>query len=179
MTEDPGRPPGPPPGETPGRELVELPRDEAERRAQRPLAPTIILLLVAGGVLLAIGLWTGRDDRQATPPAQAAAALTILEPADSARIPAPLEITFATTAPLRLTPMGWQAGRLHLHAIVDGVEVMPGALDIRTLGENRFRWRLKSVGPGPHDVRLVWARPDHRAIPEGASGDVPFTVTGQ
>ncbi len=154
-------------------------RDAGARRqspsGQRPLAPTIILLLVVGGILLGIGLWTGGNDHAAAPPAPAAA-LTIIEPADSATVAAPLEVTFSTTAPLRLTPMGWQAEHLHLHAIVDGTEIMPGALDIRALGDDRYRWRLKSVVAGSHDIRLVWARPDHRSIPEGASADVSFTV---
>ncbi len=146
------------------------------RREQRPLGPTIVLLLVVGGLLLGIGLWTGGHQQQATPAAAAPAGLTILEPTDSATVAAPPEITFSTTAPLRLTPMGWQADRLHLHALVDGAELMPGALDISALGEGRYRWRLNNVGPGAHDVRLVWARPDHKSIPEGASADVPFTV---
>jgi len=152
------------------------PGDAPRKAMQKPLGPTVILLLVAGGVLLGIGLWTGGNDR-ATPGAPAPPAqLTIVEPADSAQVTAPLEITFTTTAPLHITPMGWQAGQLHLHAIIDGSEIMPGALDIRALGQGQFSWRLKTVGAGTHDVRLVWARPDHRAIPEGASQDVAVVV---
>lgn len=186
MTDDSGVPSRPPADEEPraageavadgagGRPPAEPGR--GSRPAQRPLAPTIILLLVVGGLLLAIGLWTGGNDRATPARAAQPATLTIVEPKDSAVVDAPLEITFATTAPLRLSPLGWQAERLHLHAIVDGAEVMPGALDIRAVGDGQFRWKLKSVGPGAHDLRLVWARPDHRAIPEGASRDVPFTV---
>ncbi len=182
-----GGPPGDegarhPSGDLPGGEAARpdagaASRDAGARRGTptRPLAPTIILLLVVGGILLAIGLWTG-GNQHAPSAAAAPAALTILEPADSATVAAPVEITFSTPAPLRLTPMGWQAEHLHLHAIVDGAEIMPGALDIRALGEDRYRWRLKSVAAGAHDIRLVWARPDHRSIPEGASADVPFTV---
>ncbi len=179
MTDDPTRTGGSPAGDE-GAPPPTLPSgDEGARRhppsEQRPLAPTIILLLVVGGILLGIGLWTGGNDRHAAP-ANPAATLTIVEPADSATVAAPLDVTFSTAAPLRLTPMGWQAEHLHLHAIVDGTEIMPGALDIRALGEGRYRWRLKDVGPGSHDIRLVWARADHHAIPEGASADVPFTV---
>lgn len=152
------------------------PGDAPRSAAQRPLGPTVILLLVVGGLLLAIGLWTGDNDH-ATPatPAQPAQ-ITIVEPADSAQVAAPLEITFTTTAPLRLMPSGWQAGPLHLHAVIDGAEVMPGALDIRAQGEGRFRWRIKAVAAGAHVVRLVWARADHRAIPEGASQEVAVVV---
>ena len=152
------------------------PGDASRKPAQKPLGTTVILLLLAGGLLLGIGLWTGGNDR-ATPVASAQPAqLTIVEPTDSAQVAAPLEITFATMAPLHITPMGWQSGQLHLHAVIDGTDVMPGALDIRALGQGRFRWRLKTVAAGSHDVRLVWARPDHRAIPEGASQDVAVVV---
>jgi len=177
MTDDSPREPRPFPGDQTGPTDGDTPGVRGPHRGPRPLAPTILLLLVGGGLLLAIGLWTGGYRRQRTSPVAAAAApLTVLEPKDSAQVDAPLEVTFSTTAPLHLTPMGWQAGSLHLHALVDGAQVMPGALDIHALGDGRFRWKLKAVGPGPHDIRLVWARPDHHAIPEGASGDVPFTV---
>ena len=144
-------------------------------RATKPLAPRIILLLVAGAILLAIGLWTGGNGGSQAP-TFAPAPLAILEPADSGSVDAPLDVTFSTEAPLHLTPAGWQADGYHLHALLDGAQIMPGALDIRALGEGRYRWRLKDVGPGGHDIRLVWARADHHAIPEGASADVPFTV---
>ncbi len=154
--------------EHPYREPGSARGDTTARPGQRPLGPTIILL--------AIGLWTGNHEQGPAPAPTAPAQITIVDPTDSAQVSAPLEITFTTTAPLRLTPMGWQAGQLHLHAVIDGAEIMPGALDIRALGDARFRWRLKDVAAGTHDVRLVWARPDHRAIPEGASGDVTVEV---
>lgn len=154
-----------------GPEPTPPPRDR-----NRPLTPTVMLLLVVGAILLTIGLWTGGNDRgPATAPA-APAQLTILEPIDSAEVAAPLELTFSTTAPLHLAPTGWQAARYHLHALIDGTSVMPGALDIRDLGAGHFRWRIKAIAPGPHTLRLVWARPDHRAIPEGASDEVEFEV---
>lgn len=154
------------------------PRGPEPTRATKPLAPRIILLLVAGAILLAIGLWTGGNGGNGRPaaPTAAPAPLVIVEPGDSAEVSAPLDVTFTTDAPLRLTPAGWQASHYHLHALLDGASVMPGALDIRALGEQHFRWRIKTVDAGPHTLRLVWARPDHRAIPEGASEEVSFQV---
>lgn len=152
-----------------------LPEATTARKATKPLAPRIILLLIAGAILLAIGLWTGGDGDRAARPA-GPAALSIIQPADSAEVPSPLDITFSTDAPLRLTPAGWQADRYHLHALLDGGQVMPGALDIRALGDHRFHWRIRAVQPGAHTLRLVWARPDHRSIPEGASDEVAFQL---
>jgi hypothetical protein len=154
-----------------GPEPTPPPRDR-----NRPLTPTVMLLLVLGAILLAIGLWTGGNDRGLSTAPAAPAQLTIVDPVDSAEVAAPLEVTFSTTAPLHLTPTGWQATRYHLHALIDGTSVMPGALDLHDLGEGHFRWRIKGMAPGSHTLRLVWARPDHRAIPEGASDEVEFEL---
>lgn len=149
---------------------------ERGTRGIRPLTPTVVLLLFVGALLLAIGLWTSGNDRTPPAPAPTVQPLAIVEPADSANVAAPLEVTFSTAAPLHITPMGWQAAGLHLHALVDGTEVMPGALDVRSLGDGRYRWRFKQIEPGTHTVRLVWARADHRSIPEGASNEIEVEV---
>ncbi len=149
-----------------------------DRAAPRPLTPMIFFLLLVGVVLLAIGIWTGNGQRRPVATSAAPDSLLITGPADSAQVPAPLDITFSTRAPLRLTPMGWQAGGYHLHAVVDTTQLMPGTMDIRSLGQGDFTWRLASVQPGLHHVRLVWARSDHRTIPEGASDEIVVTVTG-
>lgn len=143
--------------------------------APRPLTPAIVVVFLVGAILLVIGLITGRGSPSA-PPASPPDTLTIVTPTDSAAVPAPLAITFATRAPLRVGPMGWQAAGYHLHALVDGKQVMPGAMDIRALGQDQYRWTLKDVPAGDHTLRLVWARPDHRSIPEGASPEISVTV---
>lgn len=149
-----------------------------ERAAPRPLTPTILFVLFAGLFLLAIGIWTGKH---ADRPAASARpdSLRITAPPDSAQVGAPLEVTFSTAAPLRVSAMGWQAGGYHIHAVVDTAQVMPGTLDIRSLGQGQFTWRLGGVGPGLHHVRLVWARPDHQTIPDGASAEITVIVTPQ
>ncbi|HET9986672.1 MAG TPA: hypothetical protein VFQ38_24050 [Longimicrobiales bacterium] len=141
----------------------------------KPLTPKILGFLVAGALLIAVSLWVG--DRRGTATASSGpAALVVGQPAADATVAEPLVVEFATTAPLRLTPAGWQADAYHLHALVDGAQRMPAANDITDLGGGRFRWTLGSVGPGPHELRLIWARPDHRSVPEGASEVVSFQV---
>ncbi len=142
--------------------------------APRPLTPAIVVLFLVGALLLVIGLMTGRGGPSA--PRSRPDSLTVVTPVDSATVPAPLTITFATRAPLRVGPLGWQAGSYHLHALLDGNDVMPGALDIEALGNQQYRWTLKDVPAGEHTLRLVWARPDHRSIPEGASPEISVTV---
>lgn len=141
----------------------------------KPLTPKLLGFLVAGALLIAVSLWIG-DRRVAAPASSGPARLLVSRPAPDATVAQPLVVEFATTAPLRLTPAGWQADTYHLHALVDGAERMPGANDITDLGGGRFRWTFGTVGVGPHELRLVWARPDHRSVPEGASDVVAFQV---
>ena len=149
--------------------------DRSHPGAPRPITPTIVILLVVGAILLVVGLWTGGGGR-ARSAVTRPDSLTILAPSDSATVAAPLTITFATSATLRLGPMGWQAGSYHLHALVDGSDLMPGAVDVQALGGGQYRWTLKSLAAGTHTIRLVWARRDHRSIPEGASQEIFVAV---
>ena len=144
--------------------------------APRPLTPTVIVLFVVGAILLVIGLWAGGGGGSKARPAAGPDTLVIVAPSDSATVSAPLTVTFSTRAALHAGPMGWQAGTFHLHALVDGVDVMPGTLDVQLAGTGQFRWTLKNVAPGPHTLRLVWARQDHRSIPEGASQEISLTL---
>lgn len=120
--------------------------------------------------LVAFGVWLwvaepGGSKGDARP-------LTVLRPADGATVPDSVELIFQTDAPLRNSPMGWMAGSLHLHAVIDGREIMPAAADIREIGTGRYRWTLPPLGEGDHVLRLYWAGLDHRAVPEGASNAV-------
>ncbi len=150
--------------------------DRSHPGAPRPLTPTIVVLFVVGAILLIIGLWTGGGGGQRAHSVAQPDSLVIVAPTDSATLPAPLAITFATRAALRAGPMGWQAGAYHLHALLDGQDLMPGVQDVRAAGAGQFRWTMKNVPAGAHTIRLVWARPDHRSIPEGASQEISITV---
>jgi len=118
--------------------------------------PAIIGFLFAGAVILLLGFFgdrigTGGDD---APPA-----LRILAPTDSAANPVVLR--FRTDAPLELHPgMGWMADELHLHAMVDDVEIMPAAADLRAAGD-AWEWQLPPLEPGTHRIYLTWAGRHH------------------
>ena len=137
------------------------------------LAPTIFGILLAGLAVLTIGMWVGgRDsgDDGALPQ------LELISPVHNDTIDAPFAVTFSTDARLVKAPEGWRAGRLHLHARLDGVEHMPAAADVEAMGDNRFVWNFPGIGAGPHQVKLLWSDPEHRPLAEGASESVEFLI---
>lgn len=134
----------------------------------------MIGLLLAGAGILALGLWAG--NRDSTAAVAGPLQLELLAPRASELIRGDsVDVVFRTTAPLSLTPRGWMAGRLHLHAYVDDTEYMPAAADIRTLDEGRFLWRLP-VSPGDRLIRLAWSGADHRPLRPGMSPAVRIRV---
>lgn len=135
----------------------------------RWIGAAIVLLAVAAvaGVALWIFGSAGAGD---------GAPITVLRPAEGAEVSDPVEVIFATEAPLRLTPRGWMAGDLHLHASFGGLELMPGAADIEAVGTGRFRWLLPARDPGPDTLRLYWSDQSHRPVVEGGSPAVPVEV---
>ena len=137
--------------------------DEAEPSG---LAPTIFGILLAGLAVLTIGMWVGGRDSDGD---GALPRLELVAPADGDTIAAPFAVTFGTNARLVKAPEGWRAGRLHLHARIDGVEHMPAAADVEVLGDGRFIWRIPGIDVGPHQVNLLWSDPEHRPLEEGAS----------
>lgn len=147
----------------------------AQPAPQRRLVAIAAGYALAGAFVLWLGFWVaGRESRPAVPSAHA---LVIYDPAPGAVVERPVTLLFETRAPLSLEPAGWVAGRLHLHASVDGVEIMPGPNDIRPLGAGRFRWQLPAtVAAGTRQIQLYWAGPDHRPLVDGASAPVRIEV---
>jgi len=137
--------------------------------------PAIVGILLAGAVILVVGLWLGRngiggDPGRAVPP------LTLVSPAPGDVIAPDARIVFESPRLVK-APEGWRSGRLHLHAVLDGVELMPGAADIEPLRQHgRFAWRLPPLGAGAHEILLRWSGPDHRPLEEGATPVVRFEV---
>ena len=144
--------------------------DEAEPSG---LAPTIFGILLAGLAVLTIGMWVGGRDSGGD---DALPQLELVAPADGDTIDAPFAVTFGTDARLVKAPEGWRAGRLHLHARIDGVEHMPAAADVEVLGDGRFIWRIPGIGAGMHEVKLLWSDPEHRPLEDGASDSVEFLI---
>ncbi len=95
-------------------------------------------------------------------------ALTLLSPAVDDTVETPVPLRFTAGDRLELGGMGWASGDLHLHAYVDGREIMPAAADIEALQDGTFRWTLP-VEPGTRTIQLRWAGMSHGAIEAGAS----------
>jgi hypothetical protein len=152
------------------RDLTRPPEPAASDPAP-PLLPVVLGFILAGALLLVLGLWRGGTS--GAPGTSTIPALAIVEPTANAVLEQPLVVVFETDR-LALTPSGWLSGDLHLHAHVHGVELMPGAADVEHLGGRRYRWTIRHLPAGAHQIRLLWAGPDHRRIPEGRSAVVPF-----
>lgn len=124
----------------------------------------MVLLALVLLVRSLLGFGASDEGVRAAPPA-----VTLLAPADGAVVPDPVPLVFRTTADLSPQPGGWGAGDLHLHAEVDGREVMPGGGDIVRLEGERYKWSLALGASGSYAIRLLWAGPDHRPMPATAS----------
>jgi hypothetical protein len=134
--------------------------------ATRPsLLPVVLGFVFAGVLLLVIGFWTAQ--RQKNQPIDVPPTARLIVPAGDTTVGTRLTVTFETSVPLRLGAAGWAAGRYHLHALLDSVELMPGANDIRQLPTGSYSWTVSGVRPGR--FQLVWARPDHTRLDQGAS----------
>ena len=129
------------------------------------LFPVVLGFVFAGILLLVIGFWAAQ--RQKNPPTEAPPTLRLLSPAGDTAVTDTLTIQFETGAPLRLGPAGWAAGRYHLHALLDSVELMPAASDIRQLPHGPYIWTIKQAGPG--SLQLIWALPNHARLTENAT----------
>lgn len=120
--------------------------------------PAIIGFLIAGLLVLGLGFFgdrfTAGGDQQLPP-------LTLVSPRSGDSVANPVMLQFRTPAQLELhSGMGWMAGELHLHAMVDGTEVMPAAADIRAAGDG-WEWQLPPLEPGNRQVHLSWAGRHH------------------
>jgi hypothetical protein len=149
--------------------------------ARRPIADRVLgiagTLLIVLGVGFALAQLVAGAARAGPPiPGEGAPQLRVVQPTSGAESDSPLDLVFETPAPLVSGPMGWQAGSLHLHAEVNGREVMPGARDIARLGAGRYRWHLRVPAGGEVEIRLFWAGTDHRPLEEGASPLVRVSV---
>ncbi|MDQ3308804.1 MAG: hypothetical protein M3497_01615 [Gemmatimonadota bacterium] len=138
-----------------------------------------LLGFVGGGLLLLAlavainSLVRGNSSEAQLSPAQP---LVLAEPRNGATVSNPVELLFTTGAALTQTPMGWGAESLHLHAAVNGQDVMPAGPEITSLGSERYRWMLRLPGPGNYTLRLFWSGPDHAPLAEGASEAIRIRV---
>ena len=139
--------------------------------AAQSIRPVIIGIVIT--VVMLAGLaYIASARRNAGP---AAPVLSILSPRPAARADSPLIVRFTTTAPLSLHPTGWGTGELHLHARLNGVELMPAAADIQQTGDT-FAWTMATAPRGSLQVRLGWADVQHRELRSGGSDTISIIL---
>jgi hypothetical protein len=132
--------------------------DEVARSGPPSRTPAIVGFLIGGAVILALGFvgaaFDGSGDTDDVP------ALRVIGPAPGDTVENPVAIRFTTPADLRLERTGWGTGELHLHAMADHREIMPGPRDI-SVYDGVFSWQLPELRPGEHRVYLTWAGRNH------------------
>jgi hypothetical protein len=131
--------------------------------SRRSPAPAVIGITVAALILLFLGLWRSRQKADQGPQLEITNLTT-----DSLHEGSAL-LEFTSSVPMQILPTGgWGLGRFHAHAVVNGVERMPGPADIRHLAGERYDWVLHGL-PDSANIVLVWALPNHTHLPEGRS----------
>lgn len=154
------------------------------------LRPVLLYLgvlcgVAAGGALLALynrgpeAAWAsdgGHAGHSTGSPAEAPP-IHILQPLTGSAAADGVPLVFATEVPLENSLHGWGARGLHLHAAVNGAEIMSGGARIEALGGNRYRWDL-ALQPGTYRVELFWASHGHGRINRGAATPIDVTVRG-
>lgn len=139
------------------------------------------LLGAVGGAMvvgaLVVLLFGGEGDTGAGAPQLAAAPqLLLVEPGTSDTIAADAPLVFRSARELRLAPAGWGVDSLHVHASINGRDVMPAGPDITRGADGTYVWRLRRLPDGPVRLRLYWSGPDHRPIGAGASEEIGVFV---
>lgn len=97
--------------------------------------------------------------------------LSILSPGEGAAVDSPLVVRFTSNQPLVLNPTGWGYRTLHLHAWVNGVQLMPAAADVVQSDSATYEWTL-ALGRGPQALSLAWADQAHRPLTAGGSDTI-------
>ena len=139
------------------------------QQPDKPRTGLILGFLLGGAALIGVSLFANRMRGIEPPPAPAREIIT-----RDTTVSNPVELFFRSAAPLELTHTGWMADDMHLHVIVDSVDIMAGAQDIRHVGEDTFAWKLPAVPPGMHEIRLFWS--DARHAPYGDTTRASLTV---
>lgn len=145
--------------------MNEIPTTPPQRTS---LMPVIIGFTLAAILLLGLG-WLSDRSRKAGPPITPH--VRLLAPAGDTTVGDSLTLVFSTSTPIRLQQTGWSAGRYHLHTVVNEVELMPGAADIRPAGADRYTWTVP-IRDSVATVYMLWALPNHSRAPDGGSDTI-------
>lgn len=131
-------------------------------------------MIVAAVVALIAGGPTDTGSVPSAPPPP----LELLEPAAGAVVSEPVTLRFSvdTGDALTWTPAGWGTGGYHLHAEVDGRELMPTREDIVREAGNIYQWTIPTVSTGDVTLRILWSDTRHRPVAESGSAPVRLRV---
>lgn len=100
-----------------------------------------------------------------------------MAPQGASVVDSPLVVRFTSTSIMERRPTGWGAQALHLHAWVNGGQLMPAAADVRPIDQRTYEWTMRQVTRGADQtVHLGWADASHRAISAGSSPEVTVTI---
>lgn len=144
-----------------------------DRTYGRRLLPLVIGMVLTGIFLAVLAyLANARNEVES----RAIPQLSITAPGSGAVIDSPLVIRFTSPEEIQLQPTGWGYRRLHLHAWVNGVEIMPAAADIVRTGPGSYSWTLAGTAPGEVRLLIGWADMSHRPITPGASDTVAVEI---
>lgn len=114
-------------------------------------------MIVAAVFVLVRGMFAPAGGLPEPPPA-----LNITSATASAGVVA---IRFRVADDFGPQPGGWGSRGYHIHARMDGRELMPGPQDIRR-AEGEYLWTLPStVATDAGSIRLFWSDLDHLAVP--------------
>lgn len=144
-----------------------------EQSYRRKLLPIAVGMALTG-LLLATLAYLAKTRNEVE--SRAIPHLSITAPLSGVVTDSPLVIRFISTEPIHLQPTGWGYRRLHLHAWVNGVEIMPAAADIAKSGPGAYSWTLAGLAPGALRISLGWADMSHRPITPGASDTVSVAI---
>lgn len=144
-----------------------------EQSYGRKLLPIVVGMVLTGLLLATLAyLANARNEVES----RAIPQLSITAPLSGAVIDSPLVIRFTSTEPIHLQPTGWGHRRLHLHAWVNGVEIMPAAADITVPEPGSYSWTLGATAPGVVRMYVGWADMSHRPITPGSSDTVNVQI---
>lgn len=141
-----------------------------EKVAPRTLSDRVLAVLGGAFVLLALVVLVrgGEEDtsrRSAVQPPR----IRMISPQGGARVTGPVDLVFEVDADLRPQPSGWGSGDLHIHLRLDGREFMPSPTDIQRLPSGAYRWSIRGLDPGTHELRLSWSDGTHQPLAGGGS----------
>jgi len=140
--------------------------------------PDRVLGVVGGAMIIAavLLLLFGGESDGGVPVAPGAPGLSLIAPAPGSTVENPIEMRFRTDATIQRMPGGWGIDRLHLHAEVNGRELMPGPTDIERQQDGSYLWRLGNVPTGDLRLRLFWSNEAHQRVTESMSDPVEVRV---